>query len=214
MPDRNDLILYHIAPSRSSIVLWTLEEIGEPYDVHLLNFKGGEHHEAAYLAINPMGKAPALDHRGVIITEGAAICCYLAETFPQAGLQVPPGDARRAGYLKWLFFSGSCLDPAMVDKMSGREPAPPHMAGWGDFERVIGVITTALAKGPYLLGDQFTAADIVIGAGLHWGLMFGIVPQNPEILAYTARLQDRPAFKRMTERDEAFAAAAAPPPTA
>ena len=121
-----DLTLYHAAPSRSSIVLWMLEEIGEPYDIKLLRLSEGENRKPDYLAINPMGKVPAIKHGDTVITEVAAICTYLADAFPARKLNVPVGDPRRGPYLKWLFFGPSCLEPAMIDRMLKREPGPKN----------------------------------------------------------------------------------------
>ena len=203
-----DLILYHIAPSRSSIVHWMLEEVGQPYELRVLNHKKGENREGAYLAVNPMGKVPALVHGGVVITEAAAICCYLADAFPDAGLSVPLGDRRRGPYLKWLFFSPGCLEPAVIDRMFKREPAPPASAlGYGDFDTVLDVLAGAIEPGPFLLGEQFTAADVVIGAGLRWGMATGAVPERAEIVAYAARLAERPALARAFAKDQELAAA-------
>jgi glutathione S-transferase len=201
-----DLILYHIAPSRSSIVHWMLEEVGQPYELRVL--RRGENREAAYLAINPMGKVPALVHGDVVITEAAAICCYLADAFPDAGLSVPLGDRRRGPYLKWLFFGPSCLEPALTDRMFKREAAPPATAlGYGDFNTVLDVLSGTIEPGPFLLGEQFTAADVVIGAGLRWGMAIGTVPERAEIVAYTARLALRPALARAFAKDQELAAA-------
>jgi glutathione S-transferase len=203
-----DLTLFHIAPSRSSIVHWMLEEIGEPYELHLLSMKRGEQREPAFLAVNPMGKVPALKHGDVVITEAAAICLYLAETFPASGLHVPPGDPRRGAYLKWLFFGPSCLEPAITDQAYKRLPEAPRGAlGYGDFETVLGVLADAVRPGPFILGDQFTAADVVIGSGLRWGMFFKMLPERPEFLAYTARLNERPALKRAQAKDQELAAA-------
>jgi glutathione S-transferase len=197
------LTLYHATPSRSSIVLWMLEELGEPYDLHLLSLHKGENRDPAYLAVNPMGKVPALRHGEVVITEAAAICCYLADEFPAAGLNVPVGDSRRGPYLKWLFFGPSCVEPAIVEQAFPRKEAAPTTAlGFGDFDRVMSVLAQATgAASPYLLGEQFTAADVVIGSGLRWGMAFKIVPERPEFTAYVGRLSERPAFKRAVERD-------------
>jgi glutathione S-transferase len=151
-----------------------------------------------------MGKVPAIDHDGVIVTEAAAICCYLADAFPKPGLAVPIGDRRRGPYLKWLFFGPSCLEPAIVDRMLKREPGPPASMGYGDFETALGV--AALARGPYLLGEQFTAADVVIGAGLIWGMMIKVIPERPEILTYTERLRARAASERAFAKDAELAA--------
>jgi glutathione S-transferase len=202
-----ELILYHIAPSRSSIVHWMLEEVGQPYRLEVLDHKKGENRQAAYLAVNPMGKVPALKHGDVVITEAAAICCYLADAFPDAGLSVPLGDRRRGPYLKWLFFGPSCLEPAIIDRMFKRREAPPASAlGYGDFDTVLNVVAGAVQPGPFLLGEQFTAADVVIGSDLRWGMMTGAVPERAEIVAYTARFAERPALKRAFAKDTELAA--------
>ena len=202
------LILYHAAPSRSSIVHWMLEEIGEPYDIHLLSLKGGENRAPDYLAVNPMGKVPALRHGEVVITEAAAICTYLADEFPRAGLNVPVGDPRRGVYLKWLFFGPSCIEPAMMDRAFPRkEEARRAALGYGDFDTVIKVLTDAMARGPYILGEQFTAADVVIGSTLRFGMLFKLLPEQPEFTAYTGRLAQRPALLRSEAKDKELAAA-------
>lgn len=196
------LILYHIAPSRSSIVRWMLEEIGEPYELRVLSMDKGEHRQAAYLAVNPMGKVPALEHDGVLITEVSAICCYLADAFPKAGLAPPIGDPRRGPYLKWMFFGPSCIEPAVIDRAFKRAQEPPRgTLGYGDFDTVMDVVAQAVTPGPYLLGDAFSAADIVIGSQLRWGMMFGLIPQRPEFLPYVERLNGRAALQRATALD-------------
>ena len=155
-----DLTLYHAAPSRSSVVLWMLEELGQPYDLKLLSLKQGDNLKPDYLAINPMGKVPALKHRDTIITELAAICTYLADEFPQAKLNVPIGTPRRGVYLKWLFFNPGCLEPAVIDRAAPRkEPARRAMLGYGDFDTVMNVLAKAVERGPWLMGDQFTAGS-------------------------------------------------------
>ena len=203
-----DLTLYHAAPSRSSIVHWMLEEIGEPYDIHLVSFKKGENRTPDYLAVNPMGKVPALRHEDVTITETAAICTYLADAFPGAKLNVPIGDARRGPYLKWLFFGPGCIEPAIMDRAFPRkEEARRAALGYGDFETVTDVMAKAVSKGPYLLGDQFTAADVVIGSTLRWGMMFKLLPERAEFVDYTARLAKRPALVRAEAKDKELQAA-------
>lgn len=198
-----DLTLYHIAPSRSSIVLWMLEELGQPYDIHLLSMKRGENRAPAYLAINPMGKVPTLRHRGVTITETAAICTYLADEFPDAKLNVPVGDPRRGPYLKWLFFSPSCIESAMLDRAYPRkEEAQRGALGYGDYETTMNVVAQAVADGPHILGEQFTAADVVVGSTLRWGMMFKLIPSRPEFTAYVDRLNERPAAKRAQAKDD------------
>ena len=202
------LTLYHISPSRSSTVLWMLEEIGEPYDLHVLSMKKGENREPAYLAVNPMGKVPALRHGDAIVTEVAAVLCYLADAFPAAKLNVPIGDPRRGPYLKWLFFSPGVLEPAITDRAFKRVQDPPRTAlGYGDFDTTMDVIARAVTPGPFLLGNEFTAADLMIGSTLHWGTMFKLIPERKEFSDYCARCIDRPAFKRANAKDAELAAA-------
>src|SRR5262245_47175680 len=180
-----------------------LEELGEPYDLHLLSLAKGEQRVPGYLAVNPMGKVPALKHGDAVVTEAAAICCYLADEFPHARLTIPVGDPRRGPYLKWLFFGPSCIEPAIVERAFPRkEPAPSTALGFGDFDRVMDVLAQAAgAASPHLLGEQFTAADVVIGSTLRWGISFKIIPERPEFTAYVGRLNERPAFKRAFEAD-------------
>ncbi len=201
MAGEPDIVFYHAPQSRSIIVQWMLEELGQPFRLHLLNLKKNEHKQPDYLAINPMGKVPAITHKGVAITEAAAICCFLADTYPESGLAVPVGDPRRGPYLKWLFFSPSCLEPGIIDRMFSRPDVSPSSAGWGSFDATLDVITRAVAAGPYLLGAQFTAADVVIGSSLIWGTMVKVIPEWPEIAAYARRLQERPALQRVYARD-------------
>jgi glutathione S-transferase len=203
-----NLTLYHIAPSRSSIVHWMLEEVGAPYDIHLLSMKRGENRAPEYLAVNPMGKVPALRHGDVVITEAGAICAYLADEFPDRKLNIPVGSPRRGIYLKWLFFGPSCVEPAIMDRAFPRkEEAPIGALGYGNYDTVIDVVAKAVAGGPYLMGEQFTAADVVIGSGLRWGMQFKLLPERPEFLAYTGRLAQRPALQRAEAKDKELAAA-------
>jgi glutathione S-transferase len=203
-----DLTLYHAAPSRSSIARWMLEELGEPYDLHVLSLAKGEQQAPDYLAVNPMGKVPALKHGDAVITEAAAICTYLADEFPQARLNVPVGDPRRGAYLRWLFFAPSCIEPAITDRAFPRKEEPRRgMLGYGDFDTVIAVVAEAVEPGPYLIGEQFTAADVVLGSTLRWGMMFGLLPKRPEFVAYVGRLEQRPALKRAVALDQELASA-------
>ena len=176
-----ELTLYHASPSRSSIVRWMLEELGEPYDIHLLSLAKGEQSSPAYLAINPMGKVPALKHGNAVITEGAAICTYLADEFPHAGLNIPVGDPRRGPYRR-------------EERSAGRHDASPRRIG-------------ILEPGPYLMGEQFTVADVVVGSMLRWGMMFDLLPKRPEFVSYVGRLEQRPALQRATALDQELAAA-------
>lgn len=212
MPEKSataDLVLYHAFPSRSTIVRWMLEELGEPYEVRLLDLKKGDQLRPDYLALNPMGKVPTLLHEGVAITETAAICCYLADTFPKAGLAPPIGDPRRGPYLKWLFYGPSCLEPALLDKATGREPGPRGATGWIGLDTTLDIIAKAVQPGPWLVGEQFTAADVVIGAGLRWGQLFKLVPERDDLAGYMRRLEGRPALQRQLMLDAALAASPA-----
>src|SRR4030095_6784959 len=174
---------------------WMLEELGEPYDIHLVSFKKSENRQPVFLAINPMGKLPALRHGDVVITEASAICTYLADEFPRAKLNVPVGDPRRGVYLKWLFFGPSCVEPAIMERAFPRKATPPRGAlGLGACAPVVDVLARAAgAASPYLMGAQFTAADVVIGSGLRWGMMFQLLPERPALKAYARRLGERPA---------------------
>ena len=203
------LMLYHAAPSRSSVILWMLEEVGEPYDIHLLNLQKEENRKPDYLAINPMGKVPALRHGDTVITELAAICTYLADEFPNAKLNVPIGTPARGTYLKWLFFGPGCLEAAVIDRAAPRKEEPRRgMLGYGDFDTTMDVLAAAVATGPWLMGDQFTAADVVLGANIRWGMMFKMIPERPEFTAYAARIAARPAAQRAEAKDKEMAAQA------
>ncbi len=203
-----NLKLYHAAPSRSSIVRWMLEELGEPYELEVMNLQSGIQRQADYRKINPMGKVPALLHGEVVVTEVAAICTYLADEFPDAGLNVPVGDPRRATYLKWLFFTPGCLEPAILDKAYPRKETPfSGTLGYGDYDLVLNVVRQAVSQGEYLLGDKFSAADVVLGSMIRWGMMFDLLPKDPELQAYVQRLEARPALQRATALDHELAAA-------
>ena len=202
-----DLTLYHASPSRSSIVLWMLEELGQPYDVKLIKLSEGDNLKPDFLAVNPMGKVPALDHKETVITESAAICTYLADEFPQAKLNVPVGTPRRGLYLKWLFFGPGCFEPAVIDRAAPRkEEARRGMLGYGTFDTTMDTVAKAVAKGPWLMGEQFTAADVIIGANIRWGTMFKLIPERQEFTAYAARIAARPAAQRAEAKDKDFAA--------
>jgi glutathione S-transferase len=203
-----NLTLYHASPSRSSVTLWMLEEVGQPYDINLISLSKGENMKADYLAVNPMGKVPTLVHNGAAITELAAICTYLADEFPDAKLSVPIGTPRRGVNLKWLFFNPGCLEPAVIDRAAPRKEAPRRARlGYGDFDTTMNVVADAVSKANFLMGDQFTAADVVIGANLRWGMIFKMIPERKEFVDYVARLKERPALQRAEAKDKAFAGA-------
>ena len=202
-----DLTLYHASPSRSSVALWMLEELGQPYDIKLLSLKAGDNLKPDYLAINPMGKVPALKAGDTVITEVAAICTYLADEFPAAKLNVPIGTPRRGVYLKWLFFGPGCLEAAVIDRAAPRkEEARRGMLGYGDFDTTMNVLAKAVEKGPWLMGEQFTAADVIIGANLRFGMMFKMIPERKEFTDYAARIAARPAAQRAEAKDKEMAA--------
>jgi len=209
MPDQaSSITLYHASPSRSSVVLWMLEEVGVPYTVKLLKLSEGDNLKPDYLAINPMGKVPALVHDGTVITEVAAICTYLADAFPERNLSVPPGTPRRGVYLRWLFFGPGCLEPAITDRAAPRKDPPRRsMLGYGDFDTTMNVIARAVEQGRGLMGEQFTAADVVIGANIRWSMIFKLLPERKEFIDYAARIAARPAAQRAEAKDKEFAAA-------
>ncbi|MEQ1576778.1 MAG: glutathione S-transferase family protein [Hyphomicrobium sp.] len=201
-----ELIHYHAPQTRSSSILWLLEELGAKRKTHLLNLKKAEHKEPWYLAINPMGKVPAITHGGVPVTEAPAIAMYLADALPEAKLAPDVMDTARGTYLRWLVFNSSCVEPALIDRALKREGGSPSMLPYGDAATTIDALAGALAKGPYILGDAFSAADVIIGSGVRWMLMFKLLPDRPEFTSYVERLSARPALQRAMAMDEAFTA--------
>ena len=188
--------LYWAPRSRSFSALWLMEEAGQPYERVLTDITTGAQKTPEYLAINPMGKVPALKDGEATMAEAAAICAYVAERCPEAKLAPALGDPLRAKYLYWLFFAPSCIEPAMVQVATKIEMSSVS-AGWGDAQRVFYVLDAALAKGPWILGENFSAADIAIGAGLNFAVrLFKMVPSRPSFDAYIARCMARPAFQR------------------
>jgi glutathione S-transferase len=198
----DNLIFYHAPRTRASGVLTLLEELDTPYELRVLNFQLGEQRKPEYLAVNPLGKVPAIVHNGALVTELGAIFIYLADAFPQKCLAPPIGDALRGPYLRWLVFYGSAFEPAVVDRSMNRAPAPASRSPYGDFDDVMALINAQLTEGPYLFGERFTAADILWGAALRWTVGFGIVPETPQISAYVERVTKRPCFARVAQTDE------------
>jgi len=207
MTTADTIILFHSPQTRSSAALTLLEELGAPYSLHILNMKAGEQRRRAYLAINPLGKVPAIRHGEALITEQVAIFLYLADLFPGAGLAPAIGDPLRGPYLRWMVFYAACYEPALMDQAMKREPAPLAMSPSGDFETVLGTLIDRLAAQPYLLGDTHSAADILWGLALQWGMMFGMVPENPVIVDYVARAAARPAAAKIAAMDAELAIA-------
>src|SRR6266851_2167304 len=195
------LVLYHAPQSRSTATLTLLEELGAPYELHIINMKAGEQRQSAYLAVNPLGKVPAISHRRSLVTEQVAIFLYLADLFPKAGLAPAIGDPLRGPYLRWMVYYAACYEPALVDKAMKREPAPLAMSPYGDFDTMLGALVKRLADSPYLLGDTFSAADLLWGMALQWGTMFKIVPENPVITDYVKRVTTRPSVVKVAAMD-------------
>jgi glutathione S-transferase len=188
--------LYWSPRSRSFSALWLLEETGEPYERVLTDITKGAQKTAEYLAVNPMGKVPAIRDGETTLAEAAAICAYVAERYPQAKLAPPVGDAQRAKYYYWLFFGPGCMEPAMV-QIATKMEMNPVAAGWGDAQRVYDVLDTALEKGPWILGKNFSAADIVVGSGLNFAVrLFKMVPARSSFDRYLDACAARPAFQR------------------
>lgn len=195
------LSLYHAPQTRSYGTLVLLEELDAPYVLRDVNFKRGDQRRPEYLAVNPLGKVPAILHNGALVTEQGAIFIYLADAYPQKKLAPPIGDPLRGPYLRWLVFYGSAFEPAVIDRSLKRDPAPRSSSPYGDFDSVMAAIQAQLTPGPYLLGDRFTAADILWGSALRWTVGFGLVPSTPEIAAYIERVTSRSSFTRVTETD-------------
>ena len=193
--------LYHSPQTRSSGALTLLEELGADYDLHVLNMKAGENRQAPYLAINPMGKVPAITHTGALVTEQVAVFLYLADLYPEANITPVMGDPLRGPYLRWMAFYGSCFEPAAVDKAMKRDSGGPSMSPYGSFDDVWNAVTTQLAPGPYMLGERFTALDVLWGSALNWMTMFGIAPETPVVRAYIDRVRARPAVARVAQID-------------
>jgi len=201
------IAFFHSPQSRSAGTRALLEELGVGYDLHVLNLKAGEQRQPAYLAINPMGKVPAIRDGAALITEQPAVFIYLADRYPEAKLAPPIGDPLRGPYLRWLVYYGSCFEPAVTDKSMQREPAPPSTSGYGDYDTMLKTLVDQLAQGPYLLGEQFSAADVLWGTALNWTTMFKLVPELPVIRAYIDRVLARPAMQRAAAADAQLVAA-------
>jgi glutathione S-transferase len=206
MTDADKIILFHSPNTRSSATLVLLEELGAPYELRVLNMQAGEQRQPAFLAVNPLGKVPAILHGDVLVTEQVAIFLYLADLFPGAGLTPGLTDKRRGPYLRWMAFYAACFEPALVDRAMKRDPVPAMMSPYGDCDTVLATVNAQLRAGPFLLGEQFSAADVLWGSALRWTTMFGMVPETPEITAYIERTTNRPVAVRVREQDAALAA--------
>jgi glutathione S-transferase len=197
-----DLILYHAVPSRSMTVHWMLEETGADYRIELLSLEKEDHKRPEYLAVNPLGKVPALRHGDTVITETAAICAYLAEAFPQAKLDMPAGSPLRGEYLRWLFFATVTLEPAIIWETL-KIPAEIEYEPFAKVEAVAEVLRNAVSEREFIVGDRFTAADVMIGATIMWGTrLMPVLPPHPELIAYWERLEQRAAWQRAQAADQ------------
>nr|WP_294522865.1 glutathione S-transferase family protein [uncultured Rhodopila sp.] len=206
MIGRDSITLFHAPQSRSTGTLILLEELGAPYELRVVNMKAGENRQPAYLAVNPMGKVPAILHGGVLVTEQIAIAIYLADLFPAAALAPRQGDPRRGPYLRWMAFYAGSFEPAAVDRALKREPGPQAMSPYGSFDAVMAALTGQLRTASYMLGEDFSAADVLWGGALQWMTTFGIVPETSEIKPYIERTTTRPAALRVREKDAELAA--------
>ncbi|MEM6413329.1 MAG: glutathione S-transferase family protein [Pseudomonadota bacterium] len=195
----SDAVLYHDPQSRGLTTLWMNEELRSPCTIELVDLQKGEQKKPNFLSINPMGKVPALVHGDVIVTEAAAICAYLADAFPGPGMAPALNDRQRGTYFRWMFFAPSCVDPMMIDKARGGETADPARAGHGRAEDVITALRSAVTDKTYILGDQFSAADVVIGTTIKFGIMTKHIPEDPILQAYVDRLNERPAARKAEE---------------
>jgi glutathione S-transferase len=196
-----DIVFYTNPYSRGGIVHWMLEEVGCDYRAEVLEF-GPPMKSAAYLAINPMGKVPAITHGDIVVTEAAAICAYLADAFPEAGLA--PGPESRGEYYRWLFFAAGCLEPAISNRSAGWNPVPGMQPrfGYGSYEATLDTLANGVAGKTYIAGDRFSAADVYVGSILGWGMQFGGIEKRPEFEAYWNGLRDRPAALRADAQSE------------
>jgi glutathione S-transferase len=202
-----ELVFYSSPMSRGRIAHWMLEEVGAPYRFEVVNLDSQDQKKPDFLAINPMGKVPAIVHQGIVVTECGAICAYLADAFPAARLAPPTHSPLRGTYYRWLFFGGSCLEAAVIDRMLSR-PAPsrPGALSYGNYEDTIATLAKALTPGPYILGVQFSAADVYIGSQLAFGIMVKTLEPQPIFQDYVNRLQARPAYKQFMEKGDKIAA--------
>jgi glutathione S-transferase len=203
----DDLVFYSSPMSRGRIVHWMLEEVGAPYRFEVVNLETGDHKQPSFLAVNPMGKVPALVHRGTVVTECGAICAYLADAFPAARLAPPTDSPSRGTYYRWLFFAAGCVEPAVIDRMLARPaPARPAALGYGRYEDTLDTLEKALTPGPYILGAQFSAADVYVGSQVAFGMMMKALEPRPAFTEYANRLQQRPAYHRFMEKSDKLAA--------
>ena len=200
-----DITFYTNPMWRGLIARWMLEEVGQPYETVILDY-GTTMKAPEYLAVNPMGKVPAIKHGDTVVTEGAAICAYLADAFPDKQLAPPPGDPLRGAYYRWLFFGAGPVETAVTNNYLNWNPTPEQrmMVGYGSYSTVLDVLEQLVASAPYLLGDRFTALDVYLGSQIAWGIGFGTMEKRPGFEEYVARITDRPAYRKAKQIDQAL----------
>ena len=203
-----DLIFYTNPMSRGRIVRWMLEEVGQPYETEIVSYDKMK--DSGYLAVNPMGKVPAIRHRGQVVTECAAICAYLADVFPDAGLA--PRDEEKADYYRWLFYAAGPVEQAVTNHYAGWDPdgEKQRMFGYGSFDTVVAVLDDLFSSRDFVCGERFTAADVYLGSQIQWGTQFGTLPQRDSFARYGERLRAREAAQRAAHKDDQAQAAMQP----
>lgn len=206
----DEIVFYTNPMSRGRIIRWMLEEVGQPYETKVLPWETGAAKSPEYLAINPMGKVPAITHGGMVVTECAAICAYLADAFPQANLAPPPGSKDRGAYYRWLFFGAGPIEQMVAFGLFKIEPSEEQRTsvGFGSQADVLNTLEGAVKDREFLAGDSFTAADLYIASHLSWGMNFGTIEKREAFEVYANRHLARPASKRADEIDDGLIAAA------
>jgi glutathione S-transferase len=195
-------LTFHYSPqTRAFSVRVLLEEMNIPHKLHILNMRAGEQRQPDYLAINPMGKVPAIEHNGELVTEQGAIFIYLNDAFPEASLAPKTGGPLRGPYLRWITYYGSVFEPAIVDKALKREPGLPAMMPYGDYDTMLKTLVDQLSKGPHILGETFTAADILWGSALMWAVKWELVPDLPVLRQYADTFEQRPSVQKLKQMD-------------
>ncbi len=200
------ITFYYMPHTRAGGTRAILEALNAPYDLHVMNMNAGENRGPEFLSVNPLGKVPAIMHRGRVVTEQVAIAIYLGDLFPEAGLAPLLDDPDRGAYLRWLVYYAACFEPALMDKASDHDPGPVSRSVYGSYNMMLDTLEDALSKGPYFLGDRMTVADILWGMALHWTMMFKLVPERPVFTAYRDRMIALPAFDKVLAEDEKLAA--------
>ncbi|ASJ70685.1 glutathione S-transferase family protein [Granulosicoccus antarcticus] len=207
MSTDNTITLFYSPQTRAAGIRVILEELGASYDLHVLNMKVDENHDPDFLAINPLGKVPTIRHHGTVITEQVAIAIYLGDLFPDARLAPAIDDPQRGTYLRWLVYYAACFEPALMDKFTQNEVTDTSQSVYGDFDTMLATLETALADGPWFLGERMSVADILWGIALNWTMTFKLIPERPVFREYADRVTARAAFIKVAADDERLAAA-------